>query len=251
MGLYYNGHKVRNLYFNGKCITRLALGKEMTRLVEGDDFVRAEWLCGRNGAFIDTMHPLSVFEDAFEIRARIADETAPNPDGGENDLFGVMSDDGRRCICFYARNSGRLFFAYSNILLNGNQIYFGDKNVFSAKMVADNSNFTVFCDGESKSATVGTFPQGVFGRSIALFQLTTTKTQNYFHGDIAYFRITDPTFSIDRVNMTPCRLLRPIPASLDANGIARNAGECGMYDTVSGKFYGNVANSGSFTVSDD
>lgn len=52
-------------------------------------------------------------------------------------------------------------------------------------------------------------------------------------------------------DLVPVRLLRPLPAYLDANGIARQAGECGMYDTVNDKFYGNVASSGSFTVEDD
>lgn len=49
----------------------------------------------------------------------------------------------------------------------------------------------------------------------------------------------------------PVKLLKSIPSKYDANGIARQAGECGMYDTVNDVFYGNVASSGSFTVSDD
>lgn len=49
----------------------------------------------------------------------------------------------------------------------------------------------------------------------------------------------------------PVKLLKSIPSVYDANGIARNAGECGMYDTVNDKFYGNVASSGTFTVADD
>jgi len=56
---------------------------------------------------------------------------------------------------------------------------------------------------------------------------------------------------VGQISLIPCRLLRPIPASLDANGIARNAEECGMYNSVNGLFYGNVANGGSFTVSDN
>lgn len=35
---------------------------------------------------------------------------------------------------------------------------------------------------------------------------------------------------------------------MDANGIARQAGECGMWDKVGNQFYGNVATSGRFTV---
>jgi hypothetical protein len=52
----------------------------------------------------------------------------------------------------------------------------------------------------------------------------------------------------DRLNLSPARLLRPLPAYMDANGKPRAAGECGMWDKVSNKFYGNVATSGRFTV---
>jgi len=58
--------------------------------------------------------------------------------------------------------------------------------------------------------------------------------------------------SVDGIeSYIPVKLLRSIPSKYDANGIARQAGECGMYDTVNDKFYGNVASSGTFTVSDD
>ena len=76
-----------------------------------------------------------------------------------------------------------------------------------------------------------------------------TQLSRYFNGDIAYFIICSS--NVEVINLTPCRLLRPIPATLDGNGIARNAGECGMFDAVSGKFYGNVAATGNFTVSDN
>ena len=81
-----------------------------------------------------------------------------------------------------------------------------------------------------------------FNDSIWLYAINNNQSK-YFHGDIAYFNI-EP----NKVRMTPCRLLRPIPATLDANGIARNADECGMYNSVNGLFYGNVASSGKFTV---
>lgn len=49
----------------------------------------------------------------------------------------------------------------------------------------------------------------------------------------------------------PCQLLRSIPRNLDAKCKERVAGECGMIDLISGKFYGNVASSGTFTVEND
>lgn len=48
--------------------------------------------------------------------------------------------------------------------------------------------------------------------------------------------------------LVPCTLLHSIPRNLDAQCKERVAGECGMIDLISGKFYGNVANSGTFTV---
>ena len=67
--------------------------------------------------------------------------------------------------------------------------------------------------------------------------------------DIAFSTSSVTVDGIERY--IPVKLLRSIPSKYDANGIARQAGECGMYDTVNDKFYGNVASSGSFTVSDD
>lgn len=66
------------------------------------------------------------------------------------------------------------------------------------------------------------------------------------------------TGSISRVTteegvdvLVPCTLLHSIPRNLDAQCKERVAGECGMIDLISGKFYGNVANSGTFTVEND
>ena len=59
---------------------------------------------------------------------------------------------------------------------------------------------------------------------------------------IEYFRVDNS------MHLVPCKLLQSIPAILDGNGKTRQAGECGMWDKVSNRFYGNVANSGTFTV---
>lgn len=59
-------------------------------------------------------------------------------------------------------------------------------------------------------------------------------------------------FSIDGIiSLSPCQLIQPIPAKLDSQGIARAAGECGMIDSVSGKFYGNANTTGAFSVYND
>lgn len=217
MAMYYNGKKVRNLYYNGKCITRLALGKEMTRLVEGDDFVRAEWLRAEM--------PLNKLLMALPINSNNVD--------------------------YYIK---RLSLGNITILITNGYKYFFWNNAYE----------------------IGSFGNGAdvehhpYSRDTQLFHIVTNSTNVLING-IQFNSVGFPIRSInfitepngnEGVTLTssiyvdgveryiPCRLLRPIPASLDANGIARNAGECGMYDSISGKFYGNVG-SGTFTVSDD
>ena len=58
---------------------------------------------------------------------------------------------------------------------------------------------------------------------------------------------------IDGINYYPVRLLHSIPADSDYNGIARNAGDCGLINTKTGKFYGSTSLStyGYFTVENE
>ena len=71
-----------------------------------------------------------------------------------------------------------------------------------------------------------------------------------YSSKMSYIREVLPNGSYNS-NLIPVKLLKSIPSKYDANGIARQAGECGMYDTVNDVFYGNVASSGTFTVDDD
>lgn len=239
MGLYYNGKKVRNLYFNGKCITRLALGKEMTRLVEGDDFETAEWLCGRNGAYIDTRYVPIPNEDSFRFKIN-NNGFWKNPNNADPHVFGVYSP--RIRFGTFASVENRYFFQYSNVVAEAAPYFTSPDYIQEVTLFNDGAKTKCIANGiESEYETTITEQ---FNYSIWLYAINNTPSK-YFHGDIAYFSI-EP----NKIRMTPCRLLRPIPATLDANGIARNAGDCGMYDAVSGKFFGNVG-SGSFTVSDN
>ena len=227
--MYYNGKKVRNLYYNGKCITRLALGKEMTRLVEGDDFVRAEWLVGDGAAYINTKIKIAandiinskiIFVNVPQLAYFVYGDKNSDYDAVTMVLFNHSNLEMRPSrtatanaySTFITPNSPYVINqAFDSININGNVVWTGNNNYR-----ANGYDFEVFSSG------------GVY----------------IFNGKINYLSIPS------KIDLTPCRLLRPIPASLDANGIARNADECGMYDSVSGKFFGNVA-SGTFTVSDN
>lgn len=248
MAIYYNGHKVKNLYFNGKCITRLALGKEMTRLVEGDDFVRAEWLKGDGMAYINTNHKLVSIEDRFDIKYRILDDGISGI-SKELDLFGYTdkSFPNARNVILTAFTAGRTFANYC-YATNSSGYFLEGLFDGTMQLYADTSNMHRIINGiELQVVSTNGLTQQQMG-DVYLFDVNLDSHSNHpFNGGIAYFKISDAS-SNTKMNLIPCRLLRPIPATLDANGIARNAGDCGMYDTVSGKFYGNVANSGTFSV---
>ena len=88
--------------------------------------------------------------------------------------------------------------------------------------------------------------------SIGTFGLPITNI--LWHVDSGSAVDTTKTSSIKVDGVTryvPCTLLRSISRNLDAQCKERVAGECGMIDLISGKFYGYVANSGSFTVMND
>lgn len=76
-------------------------------------------------------------------------------------------------------------------------------------------------------------------------------TINASSGSINDSRFKD--FIIDGINYYPVRLLHSIPADYDYNGIARNAGDCGLINSKTGKFYGSTssANYGYFTVENE
>lgn len=217
--MYYNGKKVRNLYYNGKCITRLALGKEMTRLVEGDDFVRAEWL---------------VIQYSESEQA-----TLPIQSNGFNYKYKFYSFGNIGGILTTNNN----YIYYSNVGSNGIWGKSERNNVYRGKFYELNKEISINCDANGITMDGELMPN--YGSSPYFDNL-----KIYCCGSTtAKYALSSIT--VDGVERyIPCRLLRPIPAALDANGIARNAGECGMFDSISGKFYGNVG-SGSFTVSDN
>jgi hypothetical protein len=85
------------------------------------------------------------------------------------------------------------------------------------------------------------------------FSNPTLTIKPYFNlSKVAFGDVKCSSITIDGIERyIPVKLLRSLPSKYDANGIARQAGECGMYDTVNDVFYGNVASSGTFSVSDD
>lgn len=238
--MYYNGKKVRNLYYNGKCITRLALGKEMTRLVEGVDYERHRWLkTGSDSPYIQVANGYNTDNDAyFETTFKGA-----SVNGDKDIIIGFGSDNsfGYRLfvvgqsvfIDIHKRTSGVLTSKRLQFLLPPYQIchVFINPNRYEFNNVA------------------GAYELGN-GFDTEIRQPFTRILTNQSNNDMYYAETMMRVNNVE-YDFVPVRLLRPLPSYLDANGKARKQFECGMLDTVSGKFYGNVATSGNFTVSDN
>ena len=236
MGLYYNGKKVRNLYYNGKCITELALGKEMTKLVEGDDFVRAEWLKGDGNACIKGI-TYNMWSNHLQVRiGKIENQNLYYYDNESKANFQVQYNQDYSYYLVIFRNKENA------IHIADIRPYSSMPSIVDFDFYIENSTFYCNRDGIVFTNSDTT--------DVAIESNWTSIQPKIYAAKMSYIRELLPDGSY-RSDLTPCRLLRPIPSTLDANGIARQTGECGMYDSVSGKFYGNVASSGTFTVSND
>lgn len=207
-------------------------------------YEKCAWLKGRNGAYIDTNYYPIVGTDVFSVHFRY-DGTLRNPDGTEQDAFGASITNGRLSAyingnnflsCNYCRNTNSWFPSSGKYSL--------DWDISNLRI--DGENFKYDANNDSYSFSNKEIQIATGGNTLYVFSCNQSAF-TYLHGDISSFKITD-TSSNTKMNLIPCRLLVDIPAILDGNGIARQAGTCGMWDTVSGRFFGNVADRGAFDV---
>jgi hypothetical protein len=203
-----------------------------------------EWLVGDGSAYINTKVKLHFATDSVYIKGSKNGVTTDksrffgNYSGGENakslELIyytSVQNDtvskpfvtDGR-----FGINPSSEFEFYTTPFSSTTSvsiIYNGDTTIFNVNLNEEYLEYEASND---------------------LILLNTNDTRYCMKANVANFKVIRSSTIIR--NLIPCRLIRPIPATLDANGIARDAGECGMWDKVSNKFYGNVASTGRFTV---
>jgi hypothetical protein len=205
-------------------------------------YERKEWLKGRNGAYINTEHLVKTYEDAFEVYARY-DGTNKNPDNKEQNLFGIQDNNIRLAAYINSNNDINAVIKQNEDYVNYNiNIH---KEVFKIALYAPNqSEYVKILDGVSYTNPIDGTVNNDTNLKMYVFARN-GKANSYFHGDIAYFKITDAS-SNTKMNLIPCTLTMDLPASMDANNIARTKGTSGMWDLVSDKFYGNIASSGTF-----
>lgn len=198
-------------------------------LIEGEDYEKYHWLNGDGSAYIDTLHSAS--ED-LDWATKVADLTDGKALFWDRDGNGYAENMN---VMIARTNDYRIGVRIAN---NSSEILL---NPFPSSFIVQTNGASITIDGQSYSI----IKNAGFNRNIKLFQSLPFADTNGVK--CAYFRFID-TNSITTQNLIPCKLLKPVPKWLDANGIRRQVGECGMIDLVSGKFYGNVNSVGTFTV---
>lgn len=200
------------------------------RLVEGLDYVRAEWLKG-DIPISTSMMELPINSKNFEFKRN----------------FIQLMNSG-----YFVALSSNTYYSYfitdygdmrdlKPMIWNRttNEIVY----TFSSRIGLGIHTITCNDSGVTISSTTNTASLPLYGNPQYI------SFNNAFNGNNKNTIHLTSSIKVDGVvRYVPCQLLRSIPSTLDANGIARSAGECGMIDSISGKFYGNVASSGAFTV---
>ena len=196
-------------------------------------YEKYEWLIGDGSAYIDTNDIVNVATLLISTKIKRSNSIGDSFIFGSRDI--VRSDDPSTSSVVVSPQSFRCD------IINGNNI-FDSSSIASIEL----SFPTLTINGQSSTTQrVPTTSQNTF----RIFTTSVVNSGTYcFNGGISGFVLNDGTHSL---NLVPCKLLRPIPATMDANNTARPAGECGMWDKISNKFYGNVNSSGSFTVSNN
>lgn len=202
------------------------------RLTEGVDYKRYEWLKGDNTAYIEWSANLWI----NQLHTIIGKSYKT--------YIGTLLDDNTTNLRLTASSTTQLFVIFRSG--TDNKSHIADYNPLSTMPDIVDLKFFInnnkaYCERNGELFT---------GRNMQSYWNDNVKFR-IFGGKMQLLQEYDSVNDKLISSLVPCQLLKPIPSSLDANNKSRAAGECGMYDSISGKFFGNVANSGTFTVEGD
>ena len=207
-------------------------------LIEGEDYEKYHWLVGDKSSYIDVPRSNEV-TDVIHFKV----DTSNSGLEGVRGIFGNIrlgTGVNNNTIHFVKYNSDYMACRAFN---SDNELRPTRYSVMSVDILTDSVkvNSDTYELNRGTTALEG-YSMPIFSRRRINDDLTTNITKEIIAASLAYFKIDNV------LDLIPCKLLKPVPKWLDANGIRRNIGECGMIDLVSGKFYGNVNSVGTFTV---
>ncbi len=200
------------------------------RLIEGVDFERYDWLKGDGNAWIDTLiNGSSPLNYKCEIKVDVVPSSIT------------------RIIGFRVSTSSSIPQACFSIVNSDIAMYFNSDNR-TAESVIVGEIYHLAVNGNvmtSNTQSLTSSIRMVTNKTISLFNyISSDYARSIFNGYMRGVVINGHIF-------TPIKLLRPCPPNLSSQNKLHPIGECGMIDSVSGKFYGNANTTGSFSVYND
>jgi hypothetical protein len=236
-------------------------------LIEGEDYEKYHWLVGDADAYINTLKYYRPYDDSVQMTFR--DNLYPNRESkynkhnAEEQIWGACKGNSKYAVRSYISGVGNDGTnKFSNNILDSNitesdvkwdtyavRSYLNaspEHSLYMSSVDASTDKYYFIYNGDTKDnlPTRYTLPELI--EQYVLVFYSANKTNGYFNG--SFFNFIHYRNNVEITHLIPCKLLKPVPKWLDANGIRRQVGECGMIDLVSGKFYGNVNSVGTFTV---
>lgn len=224
-------------------------------LIEGEDYEKYHWLVSNSEdsqtPYIDTLIPPDLNQNiAFSFKVIDSDTN-----GGEPGIYGaVLPSSWHDCVirCFKHTNYDYIILEYNN----NNDDFPRKEDMLIKNEFSEGKEYDCSLSINSSTTALGVInneSKGLVANSNVRFVLDPQPTHKLFvqtnNTSWSFNSVGFKKFNITNlISLVPCKLLKPVPKWLDANGIRRNIGECGMIDLVSGKFYGNVNSVGTFTV---
>lgn len=235
-------------------------------LIEGEDYEKYHWLVGDADAYINTLKYYRPYDDSVQMTFR--DNLYPNrvnkynKHNAEEQIWGGSMKDIVYSIRSYISGTEDNKNKISNTVLDARttdgNVNWGvyairsfinaspEHSLYISSVDANTDKYYFIYNGDTKDnlPTRYTLPE-LIEQDVLVFY-NASVTNGYFNG--SFFNFIHYRNNVEITHLIPCKLLKPVPKWLDANGIRRQVGECGMIDLISGKFYGNVNGVGTFTV---
>lgn len=235
-------------------------------LIEGEDYEKYHWLVGDADAYINTLKYYRPYDDSVQMTFR--DNLYPNrvnkynKHNAEEQIWGGSMKGTVYSIRSYISGTEDNSNKISNNILDASttdgNVNWGayairsfinaspEHSLYISSVDSNTDKYYFIYNGDTKDnlSTRYTLPE-LIEQDVLVFY-NASVTNGYFNG--SFFNFIHYRNNVEITHLIPCKLLKPIPKWLDANGIRRQVGECGMIDLVSGKFYGNVNSVGTFTV---
>ena len=237
--IFHGDKKITKIFHGGREISRVYRGERLVyqaKLIPGVDYELHKWLKGDGAAFIFVGRFASV-TNINHIKVKI--NSLENTTTGFFPAFRIKRQDCR----IWNFNDYRVYYSYNiyNTNLRTNDFAVGYEVDFY-------NDRCVYNDTEQKKLIYRPFSD-VY---ITIFAGMDDE-ETYFTAANDKWAINE--FAVNTANGPIClravQLLHNIPPSVSADNRPHPAGECGMIDEISGKFYGNANSVGAFSVSND